>query len=68
MIYPDNKLKQFQEYLKSKDIWSFENYCNCGGYASSMNGRNPEHPHTSWCAQSNEWEDWWEKFENDLRN
>lgn len=39
-------------------IKSFVNYCNCGGYASSMNGRNPEHPHMSWCAQYHEWEEW----------
>lgn len=35
---------------------TFDNYCNCGGYAASMNGRDPKHPHMSWCAQYEEWE------------
>lgn len=35
---------------------TFQNYCNCGGYACSMNGRDPEHPHMTWCAQYTEWE------------
>ena len=37
---------------------TFENYCNCGGYAWSMNGRSPLHPHMVWCAQYAEFNAW----------
>ena len=59
----NKQLLDFAEYLRSKDIYSWDNYCNCGGYASSMNGRNPEHPHLSWCPQYEEWEKEWKLFE-----
>ena len=38
--------------------------CNCGGYAPSMNGRDPENPHMAWCAQYPEWR---ERKMNQLR-
>lgn len=53
----------FIEYLKSNGVYTFKNYCNCGGYASDMNGRNKEHPHMSWCAQYGEWEQYWREYE-----
>lgn len=57
----------FCDYLKSKDIWCFINYCTCGGYASSMNNRNPDHPHSPWCAQYDEWEKHWEEYKQYAR-
>lgn len=51
------------EYVKSKGIKSYRNYCNCGGYAASMNGRDKEHPHKSWCAQFAEYEDLYFQYE-----
>lgn len=38
---------------------TFKNYCNCGGYAWSMNGRPQEQPHMIWCAQYEEYAQWW---------
>jgi hypothetical protein len=37
---------------------AFKNYCTCGGYAASMNGRDPRHPHMDYCPQREEWEEW----------
>ena len=45
-------------YEEAKKLRRFQNFCNCGGFAASMNGRNPEHPHMMWCAQYEEWEEW----------
>jgi len=42
---------------KVGSIKPYKNYCNCGGYAAGVNGRNPEHPHMSWCAQCIEFEE-----------
>ena len=36
---------------EARNLKSFKNYCNCGGYAWEMNGRNPARPHLSWCPQ-----------------
>ena len=47
----------YLEWCKENNIRSYQNYCTCGGYAHTMNGRNPEHPHKSWCAQYKEYED-----------
>ena len=44
---------------EAKALKSFKHYCNCGGFAASMNGRNPDHPHLSWCPQLEEYEVWW---------
>lgn len=43
---------------EAENLKSFKNYCNCGGFAPSMNGRDPEQPHMSWCAQYEEWQEW----------
>lgn len=37
----------------------FRNYCTCGGFAWTMNGRNPEQPHMAWCPQLTEYAQWW---------
>jgi hypothetical protein len=37
---------------------SFKEYCACGGYAHSMNSRDPEAPHMSWCPQREEYAEW----------
>lgn len=52
----------YLEWLKSKGVNSYKEYCNCGGYAHTMNGRNPEHPHQSWCHQFREYEDLYFKY------
>lgn len=33
-------------------------YCTCGGYAWSMNGRDPEQPHMEWCPKFDEHATW----------
>lgn len=38
---------------------SFKNYCTCGGYARTMNGRPQSQPHMSWCPQYEEYAKWW---------
>lgn len=40
-------------------ISTFENYCNCGGFAWSLNGRDPASPHMNWCPQYDEYQKWW---------
>jgi len=45
---------------EAKNLKSFKNYCNCGGYAWSMNGRNPARPHMSWCPQMKEYNEWYD--------
>lgn len=52
----------YLEWCKKNDIRSYKNCCNCGGYAASMNGRDAEHPHMSWCAQFKEYEDLYFKY------
>lgn len=37
---------------------SFKNLCTCGGFAYSMNGRNPKQPHMDWCPQVVEFAEW----------
>ena len=43
---------------EAKNLKSFKNYCNCGGFAWNMNGRNPLYPHDSWCPQKKEHNEW----------
>lgn len=45
----------------SEEIKTFENYCNCGGFASSMNGRPVEQPHMTWCPQYREYAEWFKR-------
>lgn len=43
---------RLQEAKREEQVTeSYKHYCNCGGYAPSMNGRDPEDPHMIWCAQ-----------------
>jgi len=37
---------------------SFKHSCTCGGFACSMNGRNPRQPHMDWCPQAAEFAEW----------
>ena len=43
---------------EAKGLKAFKSYCNCGGYALSMNNRNANHPHMTWCPQYKEWHEW----------
>lgn len=47
-------------YDEAKNLKSFKNYCNCGGSAWNMNGRNPARPHMSWCPQIEEYNEWFD--------
>jgi len=40
-------------------ITSFKHFCTCGGFAWTMNGRDPASPHLSWCPQRQEYAAWW---------
>lgn len=40
------------------DLRTFDEYCNCGGYAWTMNGRNPMRPHAGWCPQREQYNAW----------
>lgn len=42
-------------------ITVFENYCTCGGYAWTMNGRPESDPHMPWCPQKAEYDAWYKK-------
>ena len=57
---------------EARKLKSFKNYCNCGGYAWKMNGRNPARPHLSWCPQMKEYNEWYdlvgEEFYNNLKS
>lgn len=55
----------YLEWCKVKGIVTYKSYCNCGGYAASMNGRNKEHPHLNWCPQYEEYEDLYFQYECD---
>lgn len=45
---------------EAKAIKAFKNYCNCGGFAWSMNGRSEARPHMSWCPQAEEYNEWYD--------
>lgn len=44
---------------EAQKLTSFKHYCNCGGYAFSMNGRPAKQPHTTWCPQYAEYAEWY---------
>jgi len=46
--------KQEAEKLKA-----FDNYCTCGGYAHSLNGRPASNPHMNYCPQKKQYDEWW---------
>lgn len=45
-------------YEEAKNLKSFQNHCNCGGFACAMNGRNAAQPHMTWCPQYHEYATW----------
>lgn len=51
---------------EAKKLKSFTNYCNCGGYAWKMNGRNPSRPHMNWCPQEKEYNEWYDLVGKDI--
>ena len=44
---------------EAENLKTFKNYCMCGGYAWSMNGRPQEQPHMDWCPQKEEYTEWY---------
>lgn len=50
---------------EEKNLKSFKHYCNCGGYAWTMNGRPKEQPHMHWCSQVKEYEEWYKALHED---
>lgn len=51
-------------HQEALDLKTFQHYCNCGGFAWTMNGRPQEQPHMSWCAQFDEYAEYWEALHN----
>ena len=45
-------------YDEARNLKTFKNYCNCGGFARLSERAQSRHPHMSWCAQADEWEEW----------
>lgn len=51
------------------ELRAFEHYCTCGGYAWSINGRDPMRPHMAWCPQRIEYNEWADALgEDGVRN
>lgn len=44
---------------EAENLTSFEKHCTCGGYAWSMNGRPENNPHTIWCPQKAQYDEWY---------
>lgn len=42
------------------DLKTFDHYCTCGGFACSINGRDPRNPHMAWCPQMPQYVEWYE--------
>ena len=56
-------------YDEAKNLKTFKNYCNCGGFAGLSERAKSRHPHMSWCAQADEWEEWKTAMESgELKN
>lgn len=47
-------------YEEAKELIFFKDYCTCGGFALSLNGRDPARPHMSWCDQEDEYNEWYD--------
>ncbi len=47
-------------YDEAVRLKRFDHYCTCGGFAFSMNGRDPDNPHMDWCPQFPQWKEWHE--------
>ena len=52
----------------NENMTLFKNSCMCGGYAHSMNGRNPRSPHMDWCPQREEYNEWYDKMYQQMEN
>jgi hypothetical protein len=50
---------------EAEKLVTFQNYCTCGGYAYSMNGRPQSQPHKAWCPQATEHTEWWKALHPD---
>jgi len=57
----------YLQWLSTKGITTYKNYCNCGGYAHSMNGRNERDPHMIWCDQFKEFHELYSQYEKEMR-
>ena len=44
---------------EAKALKTFDKHCTCGGYAHSMNGRDPSNPHMDWCPQKEQYDEWY---------
>lgn len=49
------------EESRTVPLTTFQDYCTCGGFAHSMNGRDPRRPHMSWCPQRDEYNKWYDE-------
>jgi len=47
------------------NLKTFKHYCTCGGFAWTMNGRDPEHCHKAWCPQFDEYKEWWDALHSE---
>lgn len=50
---------------QAEALVTFTHHCMCGGYAHSMNGRDPARPHMDWCPQREEYNEWWDALHPD---
>lgn len=44
---------------EAQNLKSFNQYCTCGGFAHSMNGRLKSNPHMQWCPQKEQYLEWY---------
>lgn len=51
---------------EAKKLKTFQNHCTCGGFAWSINGRNPANPHMNWCPQKDEYHQWYTLVGKDI--
>lgn len=54
-------------YNEAKNLKTFKNYCNCGGFAGLSERAKSRNPHMSWCAQADEWEEWKTAMESGVK-
>ncbi len=51
-------------YEEAKNLLVFDEPCTCGGYAWTMNGRDPNNPHMAWCPQREQYMEWKKAMNN----
>lgn len=39
---------------------TYTHTCTCGGYAFSLNGRDPRRPHMEYCLQREQYNEWYD--------